>query len=178
MTDAMHKSGAMVRKVSRMNHAMRSEASASGSLTDLPGCYVLLLHLVEAQPIQIGRLGLIEFPAGCHLYVGSAHGPGGLRGRLCHHLNPVTRPHWHVDYLRTVAPCMAVWYATGESANECAWAAALAQMPGAAIIAPRFGASDCGCAGHLLAFVQPPDASQWAVRAGIEHLRVLKVSAA
>ncbi len=130
------------------------------------GSYVLLLHLDRPQGIPVGRLGCCTFAAGWQLYVGSARGPGGLRARLRHHLTPVTRPHWHVDFLRAAAPCVAVWYAAGAARCECAWAAVLASLPGAALPLPRFGASDCRCPAHLYAFAACPDPDEFAARTG------------
>jgi Uri superfamily endonuclease len=146
----------------------QTEGSIS-MLPSVPGAYVLHLHMAEARAVSIGRLGVFAFPAGWHLYVGSAHGPGGLRGRLRHHLAPLVRPHWHVDYLRAVAPCNEVWYAADDAARECVWAAALAQLAGARIIAPRFGASDCGCTGHLISFAQPPSITLFAAQGAPAH---------
>ncbi len=143
-----------------------TQLQETDQLSRLPadsGTYVLVLHLAEARAVTVGRLGEFAFPAGWHLYVGSAHGPGGLRGRLRHHLAPVARPHWHIDYLRAIAPCVAVWYAARATPFECAWAAALAALPGARIVAPRFGASDCGCGGHLVSFAREPRMQEFAV---------------
>lgn len=163
--------------VNDLDSAHGSEASAIGALAAKPGAYVLVLRLAEPRTVTIGRLGAFTFAAGFHLYVGSAHGPGGLRGRLRHHLTPVTRPHWHVDYLRAVAPCVELWYAPGGDHCECVWAAALAALPGARSVAPRFGASDCGCAGHLVSFIAPPAMGQFARRAGAPALQTITISA-
>jgi Uri superfamily endonuclease len=122
----------------------------------LCGTYILILRLPVLARLGIGRLGAFDFPAGWYSYVGSACGPGGLRGRLAHHLRPLRRLHWHVDYLRAAAPVEAIWWGAGDSAQEHAWAAALAQMPGAQVAAPRFGASDCRCPTHLYYFAAPP----------------------
>lgn len=146
-------------------------------LPTTPGSYVLLLHAAKPISIAIGRLGAFTFPPGHHLYVGSAHGPGGLRGRLRHHLAAVSRPHWHIDYLRAVAPCVEVWFAPESERCECTWAAALAALPDASIVAPRFGASDCGCAGHLVSFVAPPSPALFARRAGAPALQTISISA-
>ncbi|MCK6579853.1 MAG: GIY-YIG nuclease family protein [Anaerolineae bacterium] len=89
--------------------------------------------------------------------MGSAFGPGGLRGRLAHHLAPVRKPHWHIDYLRQAATCREVWSVAGEASREHAWAAALLATPGASTPAPRFGASDCACPTHLIHFAVKPD---------------------
>ncbi len=143
------------------------ECKTEGGIATLPsvsGTYILVLHLAEPRVVTIGRFGVFEFAAGRHLYVGSAHGPGGLRGRLRHHLAPVARLHWHVDYLRAVAPLDEVWYTLSAERLECKWAAALASLPGARSGPPHFGASDCGCAGHLVQFRQKPSMDELVVR--------------
>jgi Uri superfamily endonuclease len=117
-------------------------------LPRLPGTYVLVLELAQECTLVVGALGAHRFPAGTYLYVGSACGPGGLRGRLAHHLRPVQRPHWHVDYLRQFAVVREIWYSTEPEPRECRWAAVLAAA-GFRTPMPGFGASDCRCAAHL-----------------------------
>ncbi|GIK58736.1 MAG: GIY-YIG nuclease family protein [Chloroflexi bacterium] len=114
------------------------------------GSYALLLRLNQAVQLQIGRLGRWPFAAGYYLYLGSALGSGGLAARLRRHLSPTERPFWHIDYLRRQAVVTAVWIQEGPVRLECAWATRAAQWPGAAIPVPRFGASDCRCAAHLV----------------------------
>ena len=75
-----------------------------------PGSYVLVLAASAPATIAVGRLGEMEVAPGWYLYTGSALGGGGLAGRLRHHLRPVARPHWHIDYLRQVAELRAIWY--------------------------------------------------------------------
>ena len=117
-----------------------------------PGTYILLLKLETATSISIGALGTFDFPAGWYAYVGSAFGPGGLRGRLAHHLRPVRRPHWHIDYLRQAASVQHVVFKAGTELREHVWAAQLAALPGAWMPVPRFGASDCRCPAHLVGY--------------------------
>lgn len=138
-----------------------------------PGTYVLWLPLATLTTLTIGRLGRFEFPAGCYAYVGSAQGAGGLAGRLKHHLAQAARPHWHIDYLRAAAPVAEIWCCAGSEAREHDWAGALHQLPGAQIIAPRFGASDCRCPSHLLYFGAMPELAAFSERAGgvIERVR-------
>lgn len=121
------------------------------------GTYVLILRLTGPVSLTIGRLGQFDFPAGWYAYVGSALGAGGLGGRLKHHLAPAQRPHWHIDYLRQAATLEAVWYLASKRALEHDWASALQALPGATVPAPRFGASDCRCAAHLIRFPDRPD---------------------
>jgi Uri superfamily endonuclease len=128
---------------------MRTAAQPSfNSIPALPGTYALMLDVTYSQRLTIGRFGTFQFEPGVYVYVGSAHGPGGLAARLRRHLqfNETKRIHWHIDWLLTNAhPTGAIW-STAVSSIECAWAEIL---PG--IRQPRgFGASDCGCPGHLV----------------------------
>lgn len=125
-----------------------------------PGSYALHLRLTASQTLTVGALGRIRFPAGDYVYLGSAHGPGGLRARLGRHLRGEGALRWHVDYLRRAAAVIGYGYALVDADDpdplprECAWSQSLASLPEARIIAPGFGASDCrsGCAAHLVYF--------------------------
>lgn len=117
------------------------------------GTYVLALWLETQQRIVVGRLGEIEFPSGWYLYVGSAMGPGGLQARLARHrehIGRAKRAHWHVDHLRERAAWGGAWALASHQRLECDWAAQLQRLPGAEIVAPGFGASDCRCSTHLV----------------------------
>jgi Uri superfamily endonuclease len=127
-------------------------------LEDLPcsaGTYILTLKARQATRIQVGHLGVLDIQPGWYLYVGSAFGPGGLRGRLKHHLHSTASPRWHVDYLRREIPIQAVWYCAG-ARLEHAWARELCTGAGSSIPLLRFGSSDCQCPAHL---VYMPDLS-------------------
>ena len=115
-----------------------------------PGTYVLGLGLDRASIVRIGALGPRSFGPGFYLYVGSARGPGGLRARLAHHRRRAERPHWHVDYFRGYASVICVWTARGRDRMECDWAGRLLEVSAVTGATPGFGASDCGCATHLL----------------------------
>jgi len=119
-----------------------------------PGSYLLLFELAEAVELMVGRLGRFRLPAGWYIYCGSAL--GGLAARVARHVRGSPRRHWHVDYLRAVAPVRAVRLLPGAERRECALAAALLARPGAAVVVPRFGASDCRCPAHLIHFAAPP----------------------
>jgi Uri superfamily endonuclease len=113
------------------------------------GTYALLLHLPETAQAEVGRLGTVSFAPGRYLYVGSAHGAGGLAARVARHLRADKVRHWHVDTLTALARPVEVWFATGQARLECAWAEALAATPGVTIPVAGFGSSDCGCPSHL-----------------------------
>lgn len=100
--------------------------------------------------MEVGALGRMELTPGRYAYAGSALGPGGVRARLERHLRASGRPHWHVDHLRSVARPESAWWVHAGERLECRWAAALAGRPGTARPVAGFGASDCGCPGHLV----------------------------
>lgn len=124
------------------------------------GTYALLLRLDAPQTVVVGALGELSFPAGWYLYLGSARGPGGLAARLARHRRRGDkRFHWHIDYLRAVTLLVQVWTSSGAS-HECDWATAAAALPGARVVVPRFGASDCRCPAHLFHYTRQPEASE------------------
>lgn len=120
------------------------------------GTYVLMLALQSSCALTIGKARRCLLQAGGYAYVGSALGSGGLGARLRHHLRPLRRPHWHIDYLRRVAVVGAVWWSADERRREHEWATLLLRLPGAGGIVPGFGASDCRCRSHLVYFPEPP----------------------
>lgn len=118
----------------------------------LVGTYILVCQARRAGVVVAGRLGRLSVRRGYYLYVGSALGPGGLRARLAHHLRPALKPHWHIDYLRIVAPVRQVWFCYGAKRCEHAWASVLRGPLGGSVRFPGFGSSDCGCESHLFFF--------------------------
>ena len=118
------------------------------------GTYVLLLRLESPITLQIGKLGEFEFSEGGYAYIGSAHGPGGLRARLSRHLRAEKTLHWHIDYLTTRLPVTAVWWCASSQRLECSWAQSFAALPDVTAPVSGFGSSDCGCEAHL--FSLPP----------------------
>ena len=114
------------------------------------GTYALLLRLEQDAPVAIGRLGTFRFLRGHYVYVGSALGSGGLLARVARHRCPQKRLHWHIDYLLAYAHVIGVHMDTSSERLECAWARQWLDTPGAQVIAPRFGASDCACPAHLI----------------------------
>jgi len=120
------------------------------------GTYVLCMRLDEPEEITVGRLGTFLFPAGYYLYVGSALGPGGLEARLARHRRREKRPRWHIDYLLQRTHLLEMWSMASEERLECSLARAIREIPGAQIVAPGFGSSDCHCPSHLTYFENKP----------------------
>ena len=142
----------------------------SDGLPRQPGSYLLMLRLAATAEIRVGRLGRVKFRRGWYAYMGSAFGPGGLAGRLRHHLRPVQKPHWHVDYLRAHATLKEVWMAAGPPNREHDWAQILARDPGAGNWVRGFGCSDCRCPSHLIYFSRRPEDSLICRKLGTDAL--------
>ena len=139
------------------------------------GSYAIALHLPATRTVRVGRLGAFDFPAGWYLYVGGAHGPGGLGTRLARHrrhLGVDKRPHWHVDHFRQAARWGGAWALAGEERLECAWAARLMALPGAQVVARGFGASDCRCPAHLVHLPALPEDAWFAAQLGARRVAV------
>jgi Uri superfamily endonuclease len=116
------------------------------------GTYALLLDTPAPLTLAVGRLGVRSLARGRYVYVGSAHGPGGLRARISRHLRQIKPLHWHIDYLTSAVPVIRVWVLPGHVRQECVWVQQLLAMPGAGVPVPGFGNSDCraGCPAHLV----------------------------
>lgn len=124
------------------------------SLTE-KGAYALHMSLENPINLRIGKLGIFSFPAGDYVYVGSALGSGGLRGRVGRHIRSRKRFHWHIDWLSQVARLIGCCYVITDQRLECQWSKALLACEDAYFPAQGFGASDCRnktepCEAHLV----------------------------
>jgi Uri superfamily endonuclease len=128
-----------------------SPTAPVGDIPSLGGSYALGLILNSRRTIPIGRLGIFDFPAGYYIYLGSAHGAGGLRARISHHQRLAVNPRWHLDYLRACTVVDGIWYQVGAVGLECVWSKSAQGRYLRGCIAAGFGASDCqnGCLTHL-----------------------------
>ena len=125
-------------------------------MRNLPGTYVLVLKSVHDQRIEIGKLGRCHIRPGFYLYIGSAFGPGGLKARISHHTRISSLPHWHIDYLRSILHLKEVWYTVDAERYEHRWADIISGLKGAMVPISGFGATDCSCKTHLIAFTDQP----------------------
>lgn len=121
---------------------VRAQASVADSMKEIT--YQLFIRLTDSQQLQIGKLGLFDFPAGCYVYTGSAR--VNIDARISRHLRSDKKLRWHIDYL------LASRYATVTKVvrsvkTECI----VNQRIHGLIVAHGFGASDCrhGCGSHL-----------------------------
>lgn len=132
------------------------------------GTYALILHCSEPAQAQVGSLGMLHIVPGWFIYIGSAFGSGGLRGRLSHHLDGGRPAHWHVDLLKPVMKLHSTWLTTGPRRLEHAWAAACLRMDGLEVPWAHFGASDCHCRSHLFYSEVKPHPGKF--EAAIKHV--------
>ena len=128
---------------------MKTQRINSDSIPTSKGTYLLFLSNTKSQKINIGKQGGFLFTSGLMVYVGSALGAGGLRGRISHHLKINRKCHWHIDYLLQKMPVGQIIYTENPSRLEHEWAMLLQRIPELNIPMKRFGASDCQCASHL-----------------------------
>lgn len=118
------------------------------------GTYALILSLKKETPIAVGKLETCSFPPGYYLYAGSAL--GGLHPRVRRHIEGGKKLHWHVDYLRSRADVVEVWYLVSDVRLECDWYRAAACLPQARMVIAGFGSSGCNCDSHLVHFSSKP----------------------
>ena len=119
------------------------------------GTYLLLLEAEQEVGLMVGKLGRMVAAPGYYLYVGSAFGPGGVAARIRHHRKAAIRPHWHIDYLRTVARPVDAW-CVYDHRCEHEWAQLLMQDNNTVMPLHGFGSTDCGCATHLFYLQHKP----------------------
>ena len=128
---------------------MKTQRINSDSIPTSKGTYLVFLSNTKSQKIHIGKQGDFLFLTGLFVYVGSAFGSGGLRGRISYHLRKNRKYHWHIDYLLEKLPVGQVLYTENPSRLEHEWAMLLERILELNIPMKRFGASDCQCASHL-----------------------------
>ena len=113
------------------------------------GTYILVLKVKSSQKIVIGKIGQYTFEKGYYIYIGSAHGPGGIKARIERHLKKNKIKHWHIDYLRNIAPVVGILVNYSKKKKECSWASKLFSSTDLSAPIPGFGSSDCACPSHL-----------------------------
>ena len=110
--------------------------------------YVVATWVPRRETIVVGALGPITLARGWHAYVGSAR--RGRDARVARHMRADKPLRWHADYLFTRYPATRSWL-VDTPLSECELAARLRRSAtNAADGVARFGASDCGCPGHLV----------------------------
>jgi Uri superfamily endonuclease len=113
--------------------------------------YVVAARVPAVETVPVGALGELRLQRGWYAYVGSAR--RGRAARVARHLRADKPLRWHADHLFSRHQASVAWFVDGEAGvTECGLAAMLAAASGADLGPAGFGASDCGCRGHLLRF--------------------------
>lgn len=129
------------------------------------GTYIVVLRTDGHPGHRIGRLGTFRLPPGYLLYVGSAFGTRGVAERTGRHRDPSAPLRWNVDHLKTIGQPVELWWTNNDRLRpvECAWAMALASLPGYCCPAPRCGGNDCKrCPAHLFYLSDRPSVHDFA----------------
>lgn len=114
-----------------------------------PRTYCLLIKKETPGKLRIGKLGVFDFPPGCYVYTGSAR--RGIQARINRHLSDKKKHHWHIDYLLEESIIEDVFLS---EKKECELNFKIFSLPGATLIAKKFGSSDCSCRSHLAYFAE------------------------
>ena len=140
--------------------AWNPEALVLATIKPQSGTYGVVCVVEFETVVEPGNLGSWTLAPGCYVYVGSALGAGGLRGRVARHARTASeldgKQHWHVDALLAPARLDRVWYSYSSLRLEHLWASAMDETSGATIPIPGFGSSDCDCRAHLFRFPRLP----------------------
>lgn len=116
------------------------------------GDYIMVMHLEESKDIEVGSKGLIHFPRGYYLYVGSAR--AHLTKRIERHKRKRKGMHWHLDYFRKYCTVIAALPVRTSDDLECAIAESIHHIAEWSILG--FGSSDCQCESHLFGMHDNP----------------------
>ncbi len=123
----------------------------------MKGSYILLIFLPNETRIQIGSLGLLTFPKGYYLYIGSAMGSNSsmsLENRVKRHISESNHKKlfWHIDYFLAsdVSVMIKIYLIPSLIRLECVLAGEILSVSDNYI--KSFGSSDCFCSSHLLYF--------------------------
>ncbi|MCD6300537.1 MAG: GIY-YIG nuclease family protein [Staphylothermus sp.] len=71
------------------------------NIPSLPGEYLLILKVHKEMMIRTHGKRKFSLDPGIYVYIGSAHGLGGLRSRIIRHMRKNKKIFWHIDYLTT-----------------------------------------------------------------------------
>lgn len=126
-------------------HILESEAKDAGD-------YIMVLKLPESKDIEIGSKGIMHFPQGYYLYVGSAK--ANLSKRIERHKRKRKKMHWHLDYFRGHCEVVAAIPVRTSADLECPLAQAIHSIADWQV--EGFGSSDCTCSAHLFGMKDNP----------------------
>jgi len=128
----------------------------------MKGSYILFIFLSDEMRIQIGSMGLLTFPEGYYLYVGSAMGSNSstsLENRVRRHISESNHKKlfWHIDYFLAsdISIMIKIYLIPSLIRLECVLAGEILSVCDNYI--KGFGSSDCLCSSHLLYFKDFPE---------------------
>ncbi|MHA1320772.1 MAG: GIY-YIG nuclease family protein [Promethearchaeota archaeon] len=128
----------------------------------MKGTYILLIFLPNEKRIRIGSLGLLTFPKGYYLYIGSAMGSNSstsLENRVKRHISEshCKKLFWHIDYFLAseMSVLIKIYLIPSSIRLECVLAGDILSVSDNYI--KGFGSSDCLCSSHLLYFKDFPE---------------------
>ena len=128
----------------------------------MKGSYILLIFLLDETRIRIGSLGLLTFPKGYYLYVGSAMGGNSstsLENRVRRHISEShhKKLFWHIDYFlaNDISIMIKIYLIPSLIRLECVLAGEILSVCDNYV--KGFGSSDCLCSSHLLYFKDFPE---------------------
>lgn len=116
------------------------------------GDYMVVMEMEEDTSISIGAKGMMTFPKGWYVYVGSAK--RNLTARLKRHQRKRKNMHWHIDYLRQ--HCQVTALIPIRTADDLEHDIAKVVASVAHWSMPGFGCTDCDCTSHLYGFSENP----------------------
>lgn len=116
------------------------------------GDYLLILHTEENLETEIGSLGMVRFPAGYYVYIGSAK--KDLDQCMARHRRLRKGMHRHIDWFRQKADWVGCIPIRTAEDLEHRLADEVSRIADWRI--PRFGCTDCRCETHLFGFRDNP----------------------
>jgi Uri superfamily endonuclease len=78
--------------------------------------YQLVIEVSRPVRVPVGRLGVVDFPAGAYVYTASAR--RGLEARIARHTRSGKSLRWHIDYLLS-APGVRIREVIRSRRSEC-----------------------------------------------------------
>jgi len=116
------------------------------NLPEKKGTYCIVFRFNSFSFATRGRKRF-SLKEGLYVYVGSAFGTGGLRGRILRHLKKDKPKHWHFDFITTHPSFepLEIWLFE-EQKVECKVASLIGET---AEPVNGFGSTDCSCSSHL-----------------------------
>ena len=142
------------------------------------GVYVLIFELKKCGSYNIGKLGILDFPAGYYCYIGSAL--NSLEARIERHLRQEKKLHWHIDYLLKEAAVVSVVYTEINKGlrvrqtlrEECRLARHFLSYFDHI---KSFGSSDCRCPSHLVYSKKEPILTRQIAEAFRQEFQQMKI---